>query len=83
MAQHRSFGSQFKKQIAREFLNGCAGLHEVAERKSLSRNLIRLWIRKDEDGEFHDGPVEAAHIVEYEGKNRCTRTHSWAADHGS
>jgi transposase len=54
MARHRSFGSQFKRQVAREFLDGRAGLHELARRYSLSRNLIRLWIRKDEDGEFND-----------------------------
>jgi hypothetical protein len=45
---------QFKRQVAREFLDGRAGLHELARRYSLSRNLIRLWIRKDEDGEFND-----------------------------
>jgi transposase-like protein len=43
MARHRSFGSEFKRQIAKEFIDGQAGLHELARRHSLSRNLIRLW----------------------------------------
>jgi transposase-like protein len=43
MARHRSFSSEFKRQISREFLEGRAGMHELARRYSLSRNLIRLW----------------------------------------
>ena len=58
MARHRSFGSEFKLQIAKEFLDGRAGLHELARRHSLSRNLIRLWIRKYEAGEFTDELAE-------------------------
>ena len=54
MARHRSFSSEFKRQLAKEFLDGRAGLHELARRHSLSRNLIRLWIRKYEAGEFTD-----------------------------
>ena len=52
MARHRSFSSEFKRQIAKEFLDGRAGLHELARWYSLSRNLIRLWIRKYE-GRVH------------------------------
>jgi len=48
MARHRSFSSEFKRQLAKEFLDGRAGLHELARRHSLSRNLIRLWISKYE-----------------------------------
>jgi transposase-like protein len=54
MARHRSFGSEFKRQLAKEFLDGRPGLHELARRHSHSRNLIRLWIRKYETGEFSD-----------------------------
>lgn len=66
MARHRSFGSGFKRQLAKEFLDGRAGLHELARRHSLSRNLIRLWIRKYEAGEFTDEMAEAVHVAEYE-----------------
>ena len=68
MARHRSFSSEFKRQIAKEFLDGRAGLHELARRHSLSRNLIRLWIRKYEAGEFTDELAEAVHIAQYERK---------------
>jgi transposase len=68
MARHRSFSSEFKRQIAKEFLDGRAGLHELARRHSLSRNLIRLWIRKYEDGEFNDELAEAVHAAQYERK---------------
>jgi transposase len=44
------------------------GLHELARRHSLSRNLIRLWIRKYEAGEFIDEMAEAVRIAEYERK---------------
>jgi transposase-like protein len=35
MARHRSFSSEFKRQIAKEFLDGRAGLHELARGHSL------------------------------------------------
>src|SRR5713226_8559555 len=68
MARHRSFSSEFKRQLAKEFLDSRAGLHELARRHSLSRNLIRLWIRKYEAGEFTDEMAEAVRIAEYERK---------------
>ena len=68
MARHRSFGSEFKRQLAKEFLDGLAGLHELARRHSLSRNLIRLWIRKYEAGEFTDELAEAVQVAQYERK---------------
>ena len=68
MARHRSFSSEFKRQVAQDYLEGRAGLHELARRYSLSRNLIRLWIRKYEDGEFNDELAEAVHVAEYERK---------------
>jgi transposase-like protein len=68
MARHRAFSSEFKQQIAKEILDGRAGLHELARRHSLSRNLIRLWIRKYEAGEFTDELAEAVHIAQYERK---------------
>ena len=66
---HRSFSSEFKRQISREFLEGCAGMHELARRYSLSRNLIRLWGRKYEAGEFTNKLAEAVQIAEYEPKS--------------
>ena len=68
MARHRSFSSEFKRQMAQDYLEGRAGLHELARRYSLSRNLIRLWIGKYEAGEFTDELAEAVHIAQYERK---------------
>ena len=62
------FSSEFKRQISREFLDGRAGMHELARRYSLSRNLIRLWVRKYKAGEFTDELSEAVQIAEYERK---------------
>jgi transposase-like protein len=68
MARHRGFSSEFKRQISRDFLEGRAGMHELARRYSISRNLIRLWIRKYEAGEFTDELSESVRITEYERK---------------
>ncbi len=68
MARHRSFSSEFKRRIAQEFLDGRAGMHELARRHNLSRNLIRLWVRKHEAGEFNDEVAEAVRVAEYERK---------------
>jgi transposase-like protein len=53
MARHRSFSSEFERQLAKEFLDGRAGLHELARWHSLSRNLIRLWIPQVRGGLVH------------------------------
>jgi len=39
-----------------------------ARRYSLSRKLIRLWVRKYEAGEFNDELAEAVRVAEYERK---------------
>jgi transposase len=67
MARHRSFSSEFKRQLAKEFLDGRAGLHELARRHSLSRNLIRLWIRKY-GGRAHRRAGRGGDIAQYERK---------------
>ena len=46
MARLRSFSSELKRQIAKEFLDGRAGLHELARRHSLLRNL-GWWVGGD------------------------------------
>ena len=68
MARRRSFSSEFKRQISREFLEGRAGMHDLARRYSLSRNLIRLWVRKYAAGEFTDELAEAVRVAEHERK---------------
>ena len=53
MAKHRNHSIEFKRQIAQEFIEG-ETLHGLAKRHDLSRNLIRVWVRKYEQGAFDD-----------------------------
>jgi transposase len=43
-------------------------MREMARQHSLSRNLIRLWIEKYEEGQLTDEVVDSARIAEYEAK---------------
>jgi transposase-like protein len=52
------------------YLRGSPGLREVARRNSLSRNLVRLWIRKYEDDESNDEPAEASHTASMNVRSR-------------
>ena len=49
MAKHRSHSIEFKRQIAQEFIAG-ETLHSFAKRHDVSRNLIRIWVKKLEAG---------------------------------
>ena len=53
MAKHRSHSIDFKRQVAQEFIAG-ETLHGLAKRHDVSRNLIRIWVRKYEEGAFDD-----------------------------
>jgi transposase-like protein len=59
---------QSSRSTCQRISDGRAGLHELARRHSLSRNLIRLWIRKYEAGEFTDELAEAVYIAQYDSK---------------
>ena len=49
MAKHRTHSIEFKRQIAQDFIAG-ETLHALAKRHDISRNLIRIWVRKFEAG---------------------------------
>ena len=67
MAKHGSHSIEFKRQIAQEFIAG-ETLHGLAKRHDVSRNLIRIWVKKLEAGAF-DEDVRAADLLqEYEAK---------------
>ena len=51
MAKHRSHSIEFKRQVAREFI-ASETLHSLAKRHDVSRNLIRIWVKKLEAGAF-------------------------------
>ena len=53
MAKHRSHSIEFKRQVAQEFIAG-ETLHALSSRHDVSRNLIRIWVRKFEAGAFDD-----------------------------
>jgi transposase len=40
---------EFKRQVAHDYMAG-ETLHSLARRHDLSRNLIRIWIQKFENG---------------------------------
>jgi transposase-like protein len=67
MAKHRSHSIQFKRQVAQEFISG-ETLHGLAQRHDISRNLIRIWVRKYEEGAFDDEAQAADLIQEYEAR---------------
>ncbi len=67
MAKHRSHSIAFKRQIAQEFISG-ETLHGLAKQHDLSRNLIRIWVRKYEAGGFDDEAQAADLIQEYEAR---------------
>ncbi len=53
MARHRSHSIEFKRQVAQEFIAG-ERLQALAKRHDVSRNLIRVWVKKLETGAFGD-----------------------------
>jgi transposase len=67
MAKHRSHSIEFKRQIAQEFLAG-ETLHGLAKRHDISRNLIRIWVKKLESGAFDEDARAADLLQEYEAK---------------
>ena len=62
MARHRSHSIEFKRQIAQELLAG-ETLHGLAKRHDISRNLIRVWVKKLETGAF-DEDARAADLLQ-------------------
>jgi transposase len=67
MAKHRTYSTEFKRQVAQEYIAG-ETLHGLAKRHDLSRNLIRIWVAKHEAGAFEDEFCAADLLQEYEAK---------------
>jgi transposase len=67
MAKHRSHSIAFKRQVAQEFIAG-ETLHGLAKRHDLSRNLIRVWVRKYEEGALDEDAQVADLLQEYEAR---------------
>ncbi|MEQ8367800.1 MAG: transposase [Roseicyclus sp.] len=67
MAKHRSHSVEFKRQVVQEFLAG-ETLHGLAKRHDVSRNLIRIWVQKYEEGAFDDDAQTVDLLQEYEAR---------------
>lgn len=62
MPSHRSHGIEFKRQVAQEYIGG-ETLHGLAKRHDISRNMIGIWVSKDEAGAF-DVDAKAAELLQ-------------------
>src|SRR6202050_144129 len=67
MAKHRTHSIEFKRQDAQDFLVG-ETLHGLAKRHDICRNVIRVWVHKDEAGAFDEGAAAADLLQHYEAR---------------
>ena len=67
MAKHRTHSIEFKRQVAQEFLAG-ETLHGLAKQHDICRNLIRVWVRKYEAGDFNEDAQAADLLQQYEAR---------------
>jgi len=67
MTKNRSYSIAFKRQVAEEYLAGAAP-SVLGTRHDLCRNLVRLWVRKYEAGEYDDDARAADTLQEFEAK---------------
>ncbi len=68
MARYRIYTIEFKRRVAEEHLSGGAALSELARRHDISRELLRIWVRKYEAGEFAGGGRPKVDRRAYEAK---------------
>ncbi len=67
MTKHCSHSAAFKWQIAEEFIAG-GTLHALSKQHDISRQLIRIWVRKFEAGALDDDVQAADLMQEYDAK---------------
>ena len=67
MAKHRTHSIEFKRQVAQEFLGG-ETLYGLSRRHDICRNLIRVWVKKFEAGEFDEDVAAADLLQQYEAR---------------
>ena len=65
--RHRRHSTVKKREIVEAYLNGQA-LHALSKEHDVCRNLIRIWIKKYERGEYDDDAIEADLLPEYEAR---------------
>ena len=60
MARYRTHTIEFKRQVAEDHLSQGTSLNQLARRHDISRELLRIWVRKYETGELaSDRPGKA------------------------
>ena len=58
MARYRTYTVEFKRRLVEEHLGEGTSLNRLARRHDISRELLRVWVKKYEAGEFGgDGPI--------------------------
>ena len=67
MTKHRSYGLEFKRQVAQEFLAGEA-LASVSRRHGVLGQLIRTWVTKYQSGALDDDVSASDLISRYESR---------------
>src|SRR3974377_1537768 len=67
MARQRSHSIAFKRQVAQEFIAG-ESLYALSKRHDISRQLIRVWVEKDEAVALDEDAQAADLLQEYEAK---------------
>ena len=76
MAKHRTHSIEFKRQVAQDFIAG-ETLHGLAKRHDISRNLIRIWVKKLEAGALEEDARAA--IFFRSTKQRSRHSNAWSA----
>ncbi len=56
MARHHSHSIEFKRQVVQDYLAG--GTDGLSNRHELSRNLVRMWVQRYQDGVFGAVPLK-------------------------
>jgi transposase-like protein len=67
MMKHRSHSAAFKRLVAEAYRGG-ESAQEVSRRHGVSRNLVRIWVSKLDEGALGDDVVTAELIDGYEAK---------------
>ena len=77
MAKHRTHSIEFKRQVAQDFIVG-ETLHGLAKRHDISRNLIRIWVKKLEAGAFDEDAPRGRPSLGVR-KQRSRHSNAWSA----
>ena len=68
MARYRTSTVEFKRQVVEEHLGGGTSLSQLARRHDISRELLRIWVKKYEAGDLACGRPATPDRRAYEAK---------------